>query len=74
MNASLADYVVPVNADVPALEVHFVEYPDLEQNAFGVRGVGEIGLAGTAAAITNAAYHATGIRCRELPMRIEDLL
>jgi xanthine dehydrogenase YagR molybdenum-binding subunit len=74
MNASLADYVVPVNADVPAIEVHFVEHPDLEQNAFGARGVGEIGLAGTAAAITNAVHHATGMRCRELPLRIEDLL
>jgi xanthine dehydrogenase YagR molybdenum-binding subunit len=74
MNASLADYVVPVNTDVPALDVHFVEYPDLEQNAFGARGVGEIGLAGTAAAITNAVHHATGFRCRELPLRIEDLL
>ena len=52
MNASLADYVVPVNADVPAIDVHFVEHPDFEQNPFGARGVGEIGLAGTAAAIT----------------------
>jgi xanthine dehydrogenase YagR molybdenum-binding subunit len=74
MNASLADYVVPVHADVPALEVHFVEYPDLNLNALGARGVGEIGLAGTAAAIANAVYHATGVRCRELPLRIEDLL
>lgn len=74
MNASFGDYLVPVNADVPTLEVHFIEYPDLEQNPFGARGVGEIGLAGTAAAITNAVYHATGIRCRELPMRIEGLL
>ena len=74
MNASLADYVVPVNADVPALEVHFVEFPDLNLNALGARGVGEIGLAGTAAAITNAVYHATGVRVRELPLRIEDLL
>jgi xanthine dehydrogenase YagR molybdenum-binding subunit len=74
MNASLADYVVPVNADVPALDVHFVEHPDLEQNLLGARGVGEIGLAGTAAAIANAVHHATGIRCRELPIRIEDLL
>ena len=49
MNASLADYVVAVNADVPAIEVHFVEHPDLEQNAFGARGVGEIGLAGSRA-------------------------
>ena len=74
MNASLADYVVPVNADVPKMDVHFVEHPDLYQNPLGARGVGEIGLAGTAAAITNAAYHATGFRCRELPLRIEDLL
>lgn len=74
MNASLADYVVPVNADVPPLDVHFIEYPDFNLNALGARGVGEIGLAGTAAAITNAVYHATGIRCRELPLRIEDLI
>jgi xanthine dehydrogenase YagR molybdenum-binding subunit len=74
MNASLADYVVPVNADVPAIDVHFVEHPDFEQNPLGARGVGEIGLAGTAAAIANAVYHATGVRCRELPMHIEDLL
>lgn len=74
MNASLADYVVPVNADVPAIDVHFVEHPDFEQNPLGARGVGEIGLAGTAAAIANAVHHATGIRCRDLPMHIEDLL
>jgi len=74
MNASLADYVVPTNADVPGLDVHFVEYPDLNLNALGARGVGEIGLAGTAAAITNAVYHATGVRVRELPLRIEELL
>jgi xanthine dehydrogenase YagR molybdenum-binding subunit len=74
INASLADYVVPVNADVPALDVQFIEYPDLNLNALGARGVGEIGLAGTAAAIANAVYHATGVRCRELPLRIEDLL
>jgi xanthine dehydrogenase YagR molybdenum-binding subunit len=74
VNASLADYVVPVNADVPAIDVHFVEYPDLNLNALGARGVGEIGLAGTAAAITNAIYHATGVRVRDLPLRLEDLL
>jgi xanthine dehydrogenase YagR molybdenum-binding subunit len=74
VNASLADYIVPVNADVPALEAHFVEYPDLNLNRFGARGVGEIGLAGTAAAITNAIHHATGVRVRDLPVRIEDLL
>ena len=74
MNASLADYIVATNADVPALEVHFIEYPDPHLNALGVRGVGEIGLAGTAAAITNAVYHATGVRVRELPLKLESLL
>lgn len=74
VNASLADYVVPTNADVPALDVHFVEYPDFHLNVLGARGVGEIGLAGAAAAVTNAVYHATGFRARELPLKIEDLL
>ena len=66
--------MVAVNADVPKLEVHFLDYPDLELNAVGARGIGEIGLAGIAAAITGAVYHATGVRVRELPVRIEDLL
>ncbi len=74
INANLADYVVATNADVPALDVHFVEYPDYNLNALGARGVGEIGLAGAAAALTNAVYHATGIRVRELPLKLEDLL
>jgi xanthine dehydrogenase YagR molybdenum-binding subunit len=74
VNANLADYVVASNADVPSLEVHFIEYPDLEVNELGARGIGEIGLAGIAAAIANAVYHATGVRVRELPIGIEDLL
>jgi len=74
INSSLADYIVAVNADVPRLEVHFLDYPDLELNAVGARGIGEIGLAGIAAAITAATYHATGVRVRELPIKIEDLL
>jgi xanthine dehydrogenase YagR molybdenum-binding subunit len=74
INASLADYIVASNADVPALEVHFIEYPDTHLNELGARGIGEIGLAGMAAAIANAVYHATGVRVRELPIRIEDLL
>src|ERR1700733_4917867 len=73
VNASLADYVVATNADVPALEVHFIEYPDFNLNTLGARGVGEIGLAGAAAALTNAVYHATGVRVRELPLKIEQL-
>jgi xanthine dehydrogenase YagR molybdenum-binding subunit len=74
INANLADYIVATNADVPALEVHFIEYPDTSLNELGARGIGEIGLAGAAAAIANAVHHATGVRVRELPVRIEDLL
>jgi xanthine dehydrogenase YagR molybdenum-binding subunit len=74
LNSNLADYIVAVNADVPPLEVHFLDYPDLELNPLGARGIGEIGLAGVAAAITDAVHHATGVRVRELPIKIEDLL
>jgi xanthine dehydrogenase YagR molybdenum-binding subunit len=74
VNNNLADYVVAVNADTPEIDVTFLDYPDYELNALGARGVGEIGLAGIAAAITSAVYHATGIRVRDLPIRIEDLL
>ncbi len=74
INSNLGDYIVAVNADVPPLEVHFLDYPDLEVNELGARGIGEIGLAGIAAAITAAVHHATGVRVRELPVRIEDLL
>jgi xanthine dehydrogenase YagR molybdenum-binding subunit len=74
INSNLADYVMAVNADVPKLEVHFLDYPDKEINQLGARGIGEIGLAGIAAAITAATHHATGIRVRELPITIEDLL
>jgi len=74
LNSNLADYIVAVNADVPALDVHFLEVPNKQLNEYGARGIGEIGLAGFAAATANAVYHATGIRVRELPIRIEDLL
>ena len=74
VNANFADYIVATNADVPALEVHFIEYPDFNLNTLGARGVGEIGLAGMAAALTNAVNHATGVRIRELPLKIESLL
>ena len=74
INSNLADYIVAVNADVPKLDVHFLDYPDKEINQLGARGIGEIGLAGIAAAITAATYHATGVRVRELPIKIEDLL
>ena len=74
INSNLADYIVTVNADVPPIDVHFLDYPDKEINEVGARGIGEIGLAGIAAAITAAVHHATGVRVRELPVRIEDLL
>jgi len=74
INSNLADYVLAVNADAPPIEVHFLDFPDFELNPLGARGIGEIGLAGVAAAITAAVHHATGVRVRELPVRIEDLL
>ena len=74
INNNLADYVVAVNADTPEIDVTFLDYPDFALNPLGARGVGEIGLAGIAAAITNAVHHATGVRVRDLPIRIEDLL
>ena len=74
LNRNFADYVMPVNADAPRVEVHFLDHPDLEINELGLRGVGEIGLAGVAAALSNAVHHATGVRVRELPIKIEDLL
>jgi xanthine dehydrogenase YagR molybdenum-binding subunit len=74
INNNLADYVVAVNADTPEIDVTFLDHPDFALNPLGARGVGEIGLAGIAAAITNAVHHATGVRVRDLPIRIEDLL
>jgi len=74
INSNLADYMVTVNADAPPIEVHFLDYPDTEINELGARGIGELGLAGIAAAITEAVHHATGVRARELPVKIENLL
>jgi len=74
INDNFADYIVPTIADAPDIDVHFLDIPDPIMNGYGVRGIGEIGLAGVAPAITAAVYHATGVRVRELPVRIEDLL
>jgi xanthine dehydrogenase YagR molybdenum-binding subunit len=71
---NLADYHVPVNADVHAIDVIFVDEKDDEINPLGVKGVGEIGIVGTAAAIANAVYHATGRRVRDLPITIDKML
>ena len=74
INSSLADYIMPVNADVPSIDVHFLDFPDKEINEVGARGIGEIGLAGFPAAVTAAVHHATGVRIRELPVTIDKLL
>ena len=71
---NLADYRVPVNADVPPIEIAFVEHPDLTFNPLGVRGAGEIGITGVAAAVANAVYHAAGRRVRDLPIVPERLM
>ncbi|WP_456269248.1 xanthine dehydrogenase family protein molybdopterin-binding subunit [Kushneria sp. AK178] len=73
-NNNLADYILPVNADMPQVDVELLDYPDYRHNAFGARGVGEIGLTGVAAAISNAVYNATGKRFRDMPISIEKLL
>ncbi|HLH87133.1 MAG TPA: xanthine dehydrogenase family protein molybdopterin-binding subunit [Xanthobacteraceae bacterium] len=74
VNTNLADYHVPVNADVADVEVILVPEEDHDVNPAGVKGLGELANVGTAAALANAVYHATGIRVRELPIRIEKLL
>ena len=74
VNNNLADYCMAVNADTPEIDVTFLDYPDLVLNEYGARGVGEIGLAGVAPAIASAVYHASGVRIRRLPVKIEDLL
>jgi len=74
MNPNLAEYHVPANADVHDIEVIFVDEPDEIINPLGIKGVGEIGVVGTAAAIANAIYHATGKRVRDLPITPDKLI
>jgi xanthine dehydrogenase YagR molybdenum-binding subunit len=74
VGGDLAGYAIPVNADVGAIEVAFVDVPDPHLNSLGARGVGEIGITGVAAAIANAVHHATGLRIRDLPITPERLL
>ncbi len=74
VNNNLAEYHVPVNADIPAIDVLFVEQVDPHVNPLGVKGLGEIGITGTAAAVANAVFHATGKRVRDLPITVEHLL
>ncbi len=74
MNANIAEYHVPVNADVHDIKVIFVDEPDDIVNPLGIKGLGEIGIVGVAAAIANAIYHATGKRVRDLPISFDKLL
>jgi xanthine dehydrogenase YagR molybdenum-binding subunit len=73
LNADLAEYHVPVNADVPSLEVLMIDEHDPHVNPLGIKGVGEIGITGSAGAVANAVWHATGVRVRRFPIRIDDL-
>jgi CO/xanthine dehydrogenase Mo-binding subunit len=72
-NASFSDYLIPVNADIPELDVVFVGEPD-KLSPIGIKGLGEVGIVGVSAAIANAVYHATGRRIRSLPITIDQLL
>ena len=74
MNPNLGEYHVPVNADVPSIEAILVEERDVHVNALGIKGVGEIGITGTAGAIANAVWHATGVRVRSFPITLDQLI
>jgi xanthine dehydrogenase YagR molybdenum-binding subunit len=74
VNKNLADYLIPVNADIPDLQVILVPETDERVNPLGIKGIGEIGIVGMNAAVCNAIYHATGVRLRDLPVRAEKLL
>ena len=74
VNANLADYLVPVNADVPDLRAVYLDGEDREADPIGVKGLGEVVLVGVAPAIANAVSHATGRRVRELPITADALL
>ena len=71
---TLADYHVPVNLDVPPIDVHFIGKPDPHISPIGARGIGEIGITGVAAAIANAVFNATGKRLRDLPLTPDKLV
>jgi xanthine dehydrogenase YagR molybdenum-binding subunit len=73
-NTDLAEYLFPVNADIREVDVTILPETDDQVNELGIKGLGELGNVGTNAAVANAVYHATGIRVRDLPIRLEKLL
>ena len=74
VNRDLAEYHVPVNADVPQQEVHFIDERDVHANPIHAKGIGELGISGAGAAIANAIYNATGVRVRDYPITCDKLL
>ena len=74
INKNLADYLIPVNADTPSVEILMIPERDERVNALGIKGIGEIGIVGMNAAVANAVFNATGVRVRDLPIRAEKLL
>ncbi len=74
VNTNVAEYVMPVNADIPDIQTIVVPNDDTNSNALGAKGIGELPMVGVAAAIANAVFHATGVRVRKVPIRIEDIL
>ncbi|MFL9813971.1 xanthine dehydrogenase family protein molybdopterin-binding subunit [Stutzerimonas sp. VN223-3] len=74
VNNNYAEYLVPVHADQPEIDVILLDHPDFKFNEFGARGIGEIGITGVPAAIANAVYHATGKRIRDLPITLDKLM
>jgi len=74
VNHDLAEYHVPVNADIPQMDVHFVDERDIHANPIHAKGIGELGISGAGAAVANAVYNATGIRVREFPITLDKLL
>jgi xanthine dehydrogenase YagR molybdenum-binding subunit len=74
VNANLADYHVPVHADIPAIDAFYIDETDARVNPIGANGLAELSLVGVAAAVANAVYHATGRRIRDLPITPDKLL
>src|ERR1700709_2221400 len=72
LNPDLAHYHIPVNAHIPRVEAHWIDEEDPHLNPMGSKGIGEIGIVGTAAAIANAVYDATGVRVRDPPIHPQD--
>jgi xanthine dehydrogenase YagR molybdenum-binding subunit len=74
VNANVAEYLMPVNADVPDIQAILVANDERNSNPLGAKGIGELPTVGVAAAVANAVFHATGVRVRDLPVRVEQLL